>query len=460
VRALFHYTPRVGWMNDPNGLIELGGTHHLFYQHHPYSTSFGSIHWGHATSTDLVHWTEQPIALTPGDSGDYDAGGCFSGCVVRRADGAVAAIYSGHTHAGELPCIAWADDDGLIRWTKSAKNPVIAQRPDIPGITDFRDHTVRREAGGWVQRVAARGDSGGAIAQYSSADLEDWRYEGIFLSAAETGLPAGGWECPDVFADGVTEVTVYSRYDGELVESLWTTGRIEGGRFLPQRYGLIDHGDRYYAPQSYRSESGRRIMFGWVRTHLDPASPEQENAGAQSLPRVVAVDRGLLVQTPAAELDALRGESRRAELPPATTHVELDVVPARALEIVIESPRGLELAIVDEAGHRCPIDLSVFDAPLCWDRVQNAWAPRDGVVSRIRLLIDNGIIEAFTDDGRAATFTDLGLAAVATVSVVRTATSRDDHTIVSVTRLSDQVRGVSVSDQGRSGTDDCVPSSL
>ena len=91
----FHLAPLTGWMNDPNGLIEIAGTHHVFFQHNPHEPAFGRMHWGHATSTDLVHWTHHPTALTPGAAGPADAGGCWSGIAAPLPDDRWALIYTG-----------------------------------------------------------------------------------------------------------------------------------------------------------------------------------------------------------------------------------------------------------------------------------------------------------------------------------------------------------------------------
>ena len=64
-RPDFHFTPQNNWMNDPNGMFFLNGTYHLFFQYYPDGNTWGPMHWGHATSKDLIKWEEQPIALFP-----------------------------------------------------------------------------------------------------------------------------------------------------------------------------------------------------------------------------------------------------------------------------------------------------------------------------------------------------------------------------------------------------------
>jgi fructan beta-fructosidase len=105
-RPIFHFTPEAHWMNDPNGMVFYNNKYHLFYQYFPDSTVWGPMHWGHAISTDLVHWIHKPVALFP-DSLGY----IFSGSAVADVnntsgfgkDGKVplVAIFTHHDPAGE-----------------------------------------------------------------------------------------------------------------------------------------------------------------------------------------------------------------------------------------------------------------------------------------------------------------------------------------------------------------------
>lgn len=103
----YHLAPFAGWMNDPNGLIYHQGQYHAFYQHHPFSASWGPMHWGHATSTDMVHWQHQPIALAPSE--EYDRDGCFSGSAVSH-NGELYLFYTGHIWLGNQ-----GDDSQIIQ---------------------------------------------------------------------------------------------------------------------------------------------------------------------------------------------------------------------------------------------------------------------------------------------------------------------------------------------------------
>ncbi len=92
-RPAFHLCPRVGWMNDPNGFSYYRGQYHLFYQYYPYDSIWGPMHWGHAVSDDLLHWTYLPAALAPDAA--YDKDGCFSGSALELPDGRHLLMISG-----------------------------------------------------------------------------------------------------------------------------------------------------------------------------------------------------------------------------------------------------------------------------------------------------------------------------------------------------------------------------
>jgi fructan beta-fructosidase len=95
-RPQYHFTAKAHWMNDPNGMVYLNGTYHLFFQYHPDSSTWGPMHWGHAASKDMVHWQEQPIALYPDSLGTI-----FSGSAVVDVNNT-----SGFGKNGQTPLVA------------------------------------------------------------------------------------------------------------------------------------------------------------------------------------------------------------------------------------------------------------------------------------------------------------------------------------------------------------------
>ena len=175
-----HFAPKANWMNDPNGLIFWNGQYHLFYQHNPHSTTpFAKICWGHATSPDLVHWEDLPLALTP-TPGSVDEDGCWSGRAVVN-NGQVFLLYTGFGQRRQRPCAARALDDQLVSFEKLKENPVIPDEP-LPGLIGFRDSAVRRVNGELRQLIGSGSAStGGCLLEYSTKDLTSWDYCGIFL---------------------------------------------------------------------------------------------------------------------------------------------------------------------------------------------------------------------------------------------------------------------------------------
>ena len=200
-RPLYHFLAPSNWMNDPNGAIFWKGKYHLFYQYNPNSPSWGTIHWGHAASSDLVHWEDFPIALSPSKEGP-DKHGCWSGCVVDD-QGVPTALYT--APGPQTVCLATGDGD-LTRWTKR-EVPVISLPPPgldltgFPSITGdasagFRDPFVWREGERWLLLIGSgiRGKGGTALL-YESEDLRHWHYRQPFLTAM-VGTDCQMWECP------------------------------------------------------------------------------------------------------------------------------------------------------------------------------------------------------------------------------------------------------------------------
>lgn len=117
-RLQVHFSVPFGWLNDPNGIVYNDGQYHLFYQHHPNSTKWGPMHWGHAQSTDLIHWKNMPIALKP-----YGKGTIFSGCCVvdsknvtgltePNAENTLVAIYTFDESSNQSQALSYSHDNG------------------------------------------------------------------------------------------------------------------------------------------------------------------------------------------------------------------------------------------------------------------------------------------------------------------------------------------------------------
>lgn len=175
-RSVYHHSPTAKWMNDPNGMFydETAGLWHLYYQHNPFGTTWGPMHWGHATSQDLLHWQEHPIALAPDSLGTI-----FSGSIVIDrnntsgfGENAIVAIYTQAEAIGQNQSIAYSTDGGYT-FTKYEGNPVL-----MGDIADFRDPKVTwdEQAQAWIMTLACQQE----IRFYGSKDLKKWKHLSSF----------------------------------------------------------------------------------------------------------------------------------------------------------------------------------------------------------------------------------------------------------------------------------------
>lgn len=302
LRPLLHFTAEKGWINDPNGLIFFNGEYHLFYQYNPYSTVWSSMHWGHATSPDLLHWKALPIALAPTMPYDKDPdGGCFSGSAIEK-DGRLYLIYTGSIHKdGKLEQtqnIAWSDDG--INFTRYEANPVI-RRPENAS-RDFRDPKVFLHEGTYYAVIGGSIDGDGKVFLYESNDILSWRYKGIVFSS--NGKHGQMLECPDFFRlDDKWVLTFSPMMSPDMKKCVYLTGDMDFNncRFTACCYDDMDKGFDFYAPQSFLDKDGNRILIAWMNRWLwmpfgeDWGPTEQEGwRGALSLPRRIQMKNGSL----------------------------------------------------------------------------------------------------------------------------------------------------------------------
>lgn len=285
-RPQFHFTPPQQWMNDPNGMVYLDGEYHLFYQHYPDSNVWGPMHWGHAISTDLVHWEHLPIALYPDSLGLI-----FSGSAVFDANNTsglgtadnppLVALFTHHLMEGEqagrtdyqYQSLAYSTDRGRS-WTKYTANPVLPN----PGIKDWRDPKVVWDADSkqWVMALAAFDE----VQFYGSPNLIDW----TFLSSFGNGMGSHGgvWECPDLFPikiEGTDQqwwcliVSVQAGSPNGGSGAQYFIGDFDGTQFRlhptqsPQDTLWVDFGRDNYAGVTWSNvpeSDGRRLFLGWM----------------------------------------------------------------------------------------------------------------------------------------------------------------------------------------------------
>ncbi|ALA61017.1 glycoside hydrolase family 32 protein [Nitrospira moscoviensis] len=450
-RPAYHFTPPTNWMNDPNGLVHVDGEYHLFYQYNPALPSWGFIHWGHAVSTDLVHWTDLPAALAP----DPVLGMPFSGSAVVDRDrtsglcGATApdCVIAVFTHHGSAQVQSVAvSDDGARTFRLNHANPVLSN----PGLIDFRDpkvfyHTPTRR---WIMVLAA----GDRVRLYGSSNLTGWTH--LSDIGPSESLRGGVLECPDLFELPVSnepgvmrwvlkiDSNPGGRYGGS--GSRYLVGTFDGVTFTPlaQAPQWADFGPDFYAAQSFANTpaDGRHLWLAWMNNWAyASALPTGSWRGAMTVPREVGLIRAddgtyLLTQRPAAELRALRDGAPAIEVadqPIGTPCTLLDGLTGDALEIALAfepgTAREVGLAIRRGAGEETRVGYDAVRGTLFVDRsISGSTLLRETLPARhhaplradgaglvtLTVLLDRSSVEVFAGDGRAV-ITDVLLASPA-----------------------------------------------
>ena len=312
-RPVYHHSPAFGWMNDPNGMVYHDGVYHLFYQHYPYGTYWSDMHWGHATSTDLIHWEQHPIALFPDEYGYM-----FSGSIVVDekntagfGEGAFVAVYTS-THPSQAQSLAYSLDKGMT-WHKYGA-------PVLYGEGDFRDPKVfwYEPQDCWMLILA----NGHQVGIYSSPDLKQWKHE--LGWGKGIGAHGGVWECPDLIqvpVEGTNEmkwVMLVSINPGGIAGGSGTQYFI--GDFMGNDFVLdtasksgslwVDYGKDNYAGVTWsgiRDKENRPLFIGWMSNwDYSGGTPYGTSPfrGQNTFPRALS-----LVQTP----DGLRLKSAPVE---------------------------------------------------------------------------------------------------------------------------------------------------
>lgn len=461
-RPQFHFSPAAHWMNDPNGMFYYEGEYHLFYQYYPDSTVWGPMHWGHALSTDLVHWEHLPIALYP-DSLGY----IFSGSAVvdwkntsgLGVDGRppLVAIFTYHDPVGEkagrndfqYQGIAYSNDKGRS-WTKYSGNPVV---PNTEAIRDFRDPKVIWHEGmqRWIMVFAAYDH----VKFWASDDLKSWEHLSDF--GKEWGVHAGVWECPDLFplrvegADETKWVLLLSINPGSPNGGSGTqyfVGDFDGKDFrledsfardVQDEKGVwLDYGRDNYAGVTWSDippEDGRRLFIGWM-SNWDYAQvvPTATWRSAMTLPRTLTLrqtENGYRIfSQPVHELQGLRVAERELNAQDVLDTLSITAAlgsSAVLMELILEfelteegsADFGLELS--NALGERYRIGYQAATGQYYSDRTQAGavsfsekfagqvhTAPRIAVGSAVKLhlFLDVASAELFADDG-ATVLTDI-----------------------------------------------------
>ncbi|GFP74133.1 Sucrose-6-phosphate hydrolase [Clostridium fungisolvens] len=326
-RPVFHIAPKVGLLNDPNGFVFFNGYYHLFYQWHPFSTNHGLKYWYHLRSKDLVNWEDLRVGLVP--SNWYESHGCYSGSAIEYND-EIRIFYTGNVKNSEgnresYQCMGSSKDG--INIEKNMQNPIIKSQPKGYS-AHFRDPKVWKENELFYMVLGAQTDDlEGRVLLYKSEDLSDWDLVGVVSGSNINGNNAMGymWECPDLFSIGDKDVLITCpqgiKEQGILYNNRYQAGYFTGkldymtGAMEHGSFNELDRGFEFYAPQSCKDYSSRRVMYGWMGMPEEEEQPTKDFGWMHmlTLPRILELKEEKIYQRVPKELEKLRKEKTSVE---------------------------------------------------------------------------------------------------------------------------------------------------
>lgn len=433
-RPVYHHTPAYGWMNDPNGMFYKDGLYHLYFQYNPYGSVWGNMHWGHSTSTDLMHWKFEGCAIVP------DAwGAIFSGsCVVDHENTAgfgKEAVVAFYTSAKSTPwgdiqmqSMAYSLDNGKT-FTKYEGNPILTSSEK-----DFRDPKVfwyapRKH---WVMILAV----GQHMEIYSSVNLKEWKKESEF--GAMQGAHGGVWECPDLVeipVEGTREkkwvlicnLNPGGPFGGSAAQ--YFVGSFDGKKFVnesPTQTKWMDWGKDNYATVTWNNApDGRCIALGWMSNWQYANNvPTRQYRSANTLARDLTLYREgqelYLKSTPSVEVKKARG--KKVSIPSFKVSEKHEMVNlfeekqgAYEVEIVIQNTGASKIAfcLLNDKGEKVSMYYDLNRKQFVMDRSESGKIdfskdfPAVTVAPvnvdkelTLRLFVDRSSIEAFGEDGK------------------------------------------------------------
>ena len=311
-RPKIHLTAPRNWINDPNGFIYYKGEYHLFYQYFPYGTQWGTMHWGHATSKDLVSFDHHPIAIFP--SKQFDKNGCFSGTALIKDD-KLNFYYTGikylksedenihkpyDNESYEACQIMISSKDGYIFDNINNKKVVVPPVTDVKlgHLTHTRDPKVWKYKDRYSMILGSRFKKDGVERYvgealfYTSKDGEVWNYKNRCFDETIGDM----WECPDLVNVDGNYIFIMSpenikddgvNYTNNSIYSIVDFDEETCEMKITDKYNYLDEGLDVYAPQTTLDKHGNRIVIGWVR--MPKNFDGEEWIGMMTLPRVIKV---------------------------------------------------------------------------------------------------------------------------------------------------------------------------
>ncbi len=400
LRAQFHFSPKRGWTNDPNGMVYFNDEYHLFFQHNPYGRGWGNMTWGHAVSKDLIHWTELDDAIHPDQGGPVFSGGAVvdknnTSGLGKDGKPAMVMFHTGARGWGQY--MSWSTDGRTFHRYDKAVVPRINKDNRDPKVI-WHEPTKKWVMVVWVER----GNNEQHSMQFlTSADLINWTPASITYGGI--GNDRYLFECPEFYELPVQGMDGVKKWVLTGANSEYAIGSFDGIRFTEEEKRLQNqHGRDFYAAQTFSDEpAGRRIEIGWWRTHTDKGDmPFNQSMSLPLEHKLVKTPGGIrLTRMPVKEVETLRarvykpgntaikenGANPLKDISLELAELRMEITPGRATEIILDV-RGV------------PVTYDVANQQLMVDGVKAPAALQNG---KLKLLVfaDRTGLEIFVNDG-------------------------------------------------------------
>lgn len=412
----FHLMPKVGWLNDPNGLCQYKGEYHVFFQYAPFDAEGGLKFWGHYTSKDLINWQYKGTELFADQP--YDCHGVYSGSALVEED-KMYLYYTGNVkYAGDYDYInAGRGHNTVLAISEDGVNfkhkQLIMENADYPENMSchVRDPKVWKAGDTYYMVQGARDqESVGQVIVFASSDRVNWKVENIIKSKEKFGFM---WECPDYVELAGEKLLLISPQgiaaEGIKYQNIYQSGYYKvQGDITKEGYSLsefeeLDRGFDFYAPQTFVDEQGRRILIGWIGLPdiQDLYSNPTTQYGWQhalTVPRVLTMKEGKLHQNPVEELEALRQNEVSLQV---EEEAMLQVKETFELQVEIEKLEG-DLNITLREGTSLYYDAKEKVFSLSFDACGFGRDKRSVSLEKLtslRVLADTSALEIFLNEG-------------------------------------------------------------
>ena len=408
-RPAYHLIPPVGWLNDPNGLCEFQDEYHVFFQYSPLDAEGGMKAWGHYVSRDFAHWKYLDAPILPDIPEDRD--GAYSGSA-WVANGKMHIFYTGNVkEEGDYDYILKGRQANTIHLESEdgihfSEKEIVMTNADYPSYytCHVRDPKVWKQDGRYymVQGGRRLGDVG-AVIVFESVDMKEWKVVNQILPSEPFGYM---WECPDYFEVNGVKLLSFSpqgleseeyRYQNTY-QSGYTilTGDIRS-QCMQQEFHEWDMGFDFYAPQTFETKDGRRILIGWAGVPDSPYTNPTVTYGWQhclTMPREITVCDGKIQCNPVRELEALRDHLvTDEEVKNLKGQYELLMTDIQSDRIRVQLAEGVMLSYDDEV-----LTLEMNEQAGAGRHVRKMKLEE---LQELRIFVDVSICEIYVNHGEA-----------------------------------------------------------